>query len=350
MPSVVTAEPGSEVRSPPTVSVVIAVRNGALYLEACLTALDQSTLQPAECIVVDDASADACDETARRHGATSVRMESNVGSFVARSVAAQQAHGEILLFLDADVCVRADTVARVVEAFSRDPGLDAVIGSYDASPGAPDLLSQYRNLLHHWVHQNARSEAATFWTGCGAIRRSVFEACGGFMLEYRYAGDIALGYVLKRAGRKIVLDKDLLVKHMKYWSFPQIVRTDIFCRAATWTELILRFRQMPNDLNVRVGQRISVAALFLSVLLLAGIVWHPSFWWAAPLGALLCGYIILNRAFFVFLIRRRGAWFALLCVPLYLVYHLCCGAGLAVGVWRYSRGKASERSAAAQSC
>lgn len=300
--------------------------------------------------MVDDASADPCDEIARRHGATSVRMERSAGSFVARNVAAHHAQGEILLFLDADVCVRADTVARVVEAFSRDPGLDAVIGSYDASPGAPDLLSQYRNLLHHWVHQNGRSEAATFWTGCGAIRRSVFEACGGFMPEYRYIGDIALGYVLKRAGRKIVLDKDLLVKHMKRWSFLEIVRTDIFRRGATWTELILRFRKMPNDLNVRVGQRISVAALFLGVPLLAGIVWDPGFRWAVPLGALLCGYIVLNRAFFTFLRRHRGLRFALLSVPLYLVYHLCCGAGLAVGVWRYLWGKAGERRAAAQSC
>jgi GT2 family glycosyltransferase len=340
---------GTEARRPLTVSVIIAVRNAARYLEACLTALDQSTLRPTECIVVDDASADPCDEIARRHGATSIRMERNVGSFVARSVAVRQAHGEILFFVDADVCVRADTVARVVEAFSRDPDVDAVIGSYDASPGAPDLLSQYRNLLHHWVHQNARSKAATFWTGCGAIRKSVFEACGGFMLEYRHVGDIALGYVLKRAGRRIELDKGLLVKHMKRWSFLEIVRTDIFYRGATWTELILRFHKMPNDLNVRVGQRISVAALFLSVLLLAGIVWHPSFWWAVPLGALLTGYIILNRAFFVFLIRQRGPWFALLCVPLYVVYHLCCGAGLAVGVWRHLRGKAGDRRAAAQS-
>jgi glycosyltransferase involved in cell wall biosynthesis len=333
----------------PTVTVAIAVRDGAAYLEECLTALDQSTLKPTQCIVVDDASADRCEEVARRHGATYFRTERNVGSYVARNMAAQQARGEILFFIDADVRVPADTVARVVGAFSRDPGLDALIGSYDASPGAPDLLSQYRNLLHHWVHQHGQREAVTFWTGCGAIRRTVFVASGGFMPEYRHVGDIALGYVLKRAGRRIELDKDLLVKHMKCWSFLQIVRTDILCRAATWTELILRFRSVPNDLGVRMGQRISVALLFLSVLPLAGILWYPDYRWTIALTALLCIYAAMNHSFFAFLLRLRGPWFALRCVPLYLVYHFCCGVGVAVGAWRYLRGQAGGRRAAAQS-
>ena len=52
-----------------------------------------------------------------------------------------------------------------------EPGIAAVFGSYDDEPGAPNLVSQYRNLLHHFVHQTGRTEASTFWTGCGAVRR-----------------------------------------------------------------------------------------------------------------------------------------------------------------------------------
>ncbi len=58
----------------------------------------------------------------------------------------------------------------------RDPALTALFGSYDDAPAAPGLVSQYRNLLHHFVHQQGvfRDEirpAHTFWTGCGMIRR-----------------------------------------------------------------------------------------------------------------------------------------------------------------------------------
>ena len=42
------------------------------------------------------------------------------------------------------------------------------------------MVSQYRNLLHHFVHQHGHAEASTFWAGCGAIRRAAFDAVGGF--------------------------------------------------------------------------------------------------------------------------------------------------------------------------
>lgn len=77
------------------------------------------------------------------------------------------------------VGVHPETLGEVVQVFEEDPALDALFKSYDKSPAAPNLLSQYRNLLHHWTHQQAREEASTFWAGvAGAVRRSVFVAHG----------------------------------------------------------------------------------------------------------------------------------------------------------------------------
>jgi hypothetical protein len=64
--------------------------------------------------------------------------------------------------------------------FEAEPDLAAVFGLYDAAPAALRVISQYRNLLHHFVHQNGNPQASTFSAGCGAIRRSVFEQIGGF--------------------------------------------------------------------------------------------------------------------------------------------------------------------------
>ena len=55
-----------------------------------------------------------------------------------------------------------------------------MFGSYDDTPEAPDFISQYRNLLHHYTHQRAKREAKTFWTGCGAVRKEVFSELKGF--------------------------------------------------------------------------------------------------------------------------------------------------------------------------
>lgn len=218
-----------------------------------------------ECIVVDDGSTDGSVGVARELGATVLQTGRRRGPAFARNLGARAARADLLFFLDADVCVHADTVERVCADFAEDPGLDALIGSYDPAPLSPDFLSQYRNLMHCYVHQTSRSQACTFWSGCGAIRKSVFLEHSGFDESYRRPAieDIELGFRLVRAGRKIVLDRALQVKHLKRWTFFNLLKTDILDRGIPWTELILRDRKMPNDLNLHLSERISVALAFL---------------------------------------------------------------------------------------
>src|SRR5690606_27163359 len=110
---------------------------------------------------------------------TVIALEHRGGPARARNRGVQQAQGEIVVFLDADVCAHPDTLARFDEHF-RDSAAAAVMGSYDDSPADPSFVSQFKNLFHHFVHQHSRSEAWTFWAGCGAIRRDIFLASGGF--------------------------------------------------------------------------------------------------------------------------------------------------------------------------
>ncbi len=103
-------------------------------------------------------------------------------------------------------------------------------------------------------------EAATFWSGCGAIRRTVFQAAGGFD-AVRYPRpcieDIELGYRLRAAGHRILLNKHIQVKHLKRWTLRGMVKTDVFDRGVPWTQLILERRRLPNDLNLQFTQRLS---------------------------------------------------------------------------------------------
>jgi GT2 family glycosyltransferase len=264
------------------ITVVIPAYNCCRHLEACLEGLERSSLQEFECIVVDDGSTDDSMDVARRYAVTVISPGGRAGPAHARNLGAKAATGEILYFIDADVCVYPDTLARVSAAFSRDTELTALIGSYGDSPDSPDFLSQYKNLMHHYVHQTAREQASTFWSGCSAIRRSVFGQFSGFDAR-RYQRpaieDIELGYRLFSAGYKMVLDRSLVVKHLKKWSFWGLVKTDILDRGVPWTELILRDRHIPNDLNVQLSQRVSVALVFLLVVssALVAIYWRGYF-------------------------------------------------------------------------
>jgi glycosyltransferase involved in cell wall biosynthesis len=277
------------------ISVIIPSHNAGEHIQECLRCLEESSVAPLEVIVVDDCSTDGTRKIAQEFGATVVATERQSGPAKARNVGARIARGRILFFLDSDVCVHRDTVARVAEAFAQDPALDALIGSYDDSPGCKDFLSQYKNLMHSFVHHNANHEAGTFWSGCGAIRRDVFRKLGGFDESYDRPAieDIELGYRLRSGGRKIVLDRDIQVKHLKHWTFWGLVKTDIFSRGIPWTELIMRDRHMPNDLNVHLSQRVSVALTFI----LSGMSLFAAFWWQGyflvPLFAIL--FLVLGR-------------------------------------------------------
>jgi GT2 family glycosyltransferase len=212
-----------------------------------------------------------------------------------------------------------------------DRQLDALIGSYDDEPGIPSFLSQYRNLLHHYVHQTSRREAGTFWGACGAIRRERFVALGGFDEAYSAAcvEDIELGYRLRQAGGRIRLCKTLQVKHWKEWKPWTLLKTDFLYRALPWTRLILRRKHMENDLNLRTASRLSVTlAWLLPMLLLAGLL-KP--WALAAAGVCAAAMIALNWPLYRFFAKKRGAWFALRCIPWHWAYYFSGGLAFAVG-------------------
>lgn len=312
-----------------SISVVIPVYNCADSLRICLQALARSTRAPDECIVVDDGSTDSSGDAARALGVRVMETGGRRGPSFARNLGARAAGGELLLFLDADVAIHEGTLAGIAGRFEKEADLDALIGSYDDEPSSPDFLSQYRNIQHCYVHRQACRLASTFWTACGAVRRDVFMAHGGFD-ENRWAiEDIEFGYRMHAAARKIALDPELQVKHLKRWTVWNWLRTDLFVRAIPWTGIVLRYRRMPNDLNTGWSQRSSVAGMF-------GIPVAMAFGGPLPAVLLLAMVLWLNRDFYGFLARKRGWWFAARAVPPHLLYMFYSGVGFAIGVMKYA--------------
>jgi GT2 family glycosyltransferase len=324
--------------------VVIPVCNGGHDFGRCLRRLRDSLAADLELIVVDDGSTDGSAALAESFGAAVVRNPTPLGPASARNTGARVATAPLVFFLDADVAVHSDTLSRAVARFDADPELTALFGSYDDAPTAPGLVSQFRNLLHHYVHQQGAfvddaRPARTFWTGCGAIRRQVFLDLGGFDPHlYRRPAieDIEFGYRLSRAGFKTVLARDVLATHLKRWSLRSMIRTDIFQRGVPWMLLIKRSGEVESDLNVRRDQKLCVAVAGLTTLAALAATVQPLWLAAVPVG--LAALVALNRDFYRFLARRRGWGFAAGSVTLHYVYYCCCVVSvvIALAIWHLS--------------
>jgi len=321
----------------PLFSVIIPVYNGMATLRRCLVAVQQSTFTDWELIVVDDGSTDGSGPLATELGAMLLHTAGQQGPAAARNLGAQAARGEYLFFTDADCEIHADTLAAAAQIFQQNPALDALFGSYDDQPGAPNMVAQYKNLFHHYVHQTSHERATTFWTGCGAIKRARFLALGGFDIE-RYARpsieDIDLGYRLTLSGGQIQLAKHVQVKHLKAWTLPTLLKSDIFDRGIPWTQLLLRYRTFDQDLNLQTHNRLSVVAVWGMVLALGIGLLKPRFRLASGgLVVSLMGLLSwLNFDLYRFFYRQRGGWFTAQALLLHWLYYFYNAISFACGV------------------
>lgn len=323
----------------PLLSVVVPSHQGADILPDTLAALRRSDLDVHrwELIIVDDASTDDTSLVAARYADTVLRLPGRPhGPAYARNRGFEVSRGDAVVFIDADVRVHPDTLRRFATVLEREPEISAVFGSYDAEPAAPGLVSQYRNLLHHYVHQQSAGEAETFWAGCGAIRADVFRSVGMYD-EWHFPApqieDIELGRRLRLQGHRIVLRPEIQATHLKKWSLRNVLTTDFVSRGVPWTRLIIQEGPSAagNTLNVQSAQKWCTALVGLGAIGLIvsalGRSWWPLLATAASAGAVLG----INFGFYQLLRRQKGAWFALASLPLHLIYYVSAGLSAVIG-------------------
>jgi glycosyltransferase involved in cell wall biosynthesis len=320
---------------PVRLSVVIAARNASATLVECLDAICRQRDPSVEIILVDDASTDDTAALAARYPVRLIRLHARRGPAGARNEGAVQATSPILLFVDADTRAAPDTLARAIQVME-DPAVDAVSGSYDDAPQARSVVSQFKNLAHHYYHLRAAGPVTTFFSGCGVIRRDCFLAAGGFDAR-RFARpsveDIELGKRLSARGARLRLDPSLQVKHLKRWSLGTLIFTDFVRRAVPWTVLSLEHGSFPGELNASRDQCFAgLIAVTLISSLLATVAWPMA---GVILGCAALAAIVVNWPLYALFYRKRGALFAIAGFVLQQIYYLNSALGFAAGVAVY---------------
>jgi glycosyltransferase involved in cell wall biosynthesis len=314
----------------PKLSIILPVYQGHNVLPQSLRALAASDLprRDWELIVVDDASTDDTVLIAAPYADTIVRLSGKPrGPAYARNRGFEASRGEIVVFVDADVCVHGDTLRRFVEVFAANSDAASVFGSYDASPTGQGVVSQFRNLMHHYVHNSNPGDAETFWAGCGAVRASVFAEIGMFN-EWHYSRpqieDIELGRRLRARGHRILLRPEIQCTHLKRWTLSGMVTTDLQHRGVPWMWLLLQEGPSAGSkaLNLKTSEKMSAALVGgAGMALLAAALLRS--WWPVFLAMAAVAIVLAkNHHFYRYLYRQRGAYFATVAMALHLLFYL----------------------------
>jgi glycosyltransferase involved in cell wall biosynthesis len=296
------------------ISIIVPAYNATATLPRCLEAIFAQVDSETEVIVVDDCSSDPSGQIAEQAGAKLLRTSARSGPAAARNLGAEKSSGEILFFVDADVVLANEGIEFVRKIFQENPQISAVFGSYDDSPAERNFLSQYKNLMHHYVHHESQSRAGTFWAGCGAIRAEVFRVMNGFdahLFPHPSIEDIELGIRMMERNYEIRLDPRLQGKHLKRWTITSLLKADILYRAYPWSRLIANRGVLPKELNLKTYQRISGALTLVLALLITSHAFFFSTWLAGGSLILLFSLLILNREVYRLFYHKKGILFVI---------------------------------------
>lgn len=196
--------------APPRLSFVIPAMNEEAGIGATLDAI--RNVMPDgldyEILVADHGSVDRTAEVARARGArVEVLPGGTIGSL--RNRAVEEANGEILVFLDADVHVTSRWAGR----------LPAVLALLDGDPAivtgaACDVSADPSWLERTWFRPRKRH--SHIGTGHMILRRALFDELGGFDPDLETGEDFEFSTRVTRRGGRLVADPALLAHHVGY--------------------------------------------------------------------------------------------------------------------------------------
>lgn len=206
----------------PSVAVIIPAYNEAENIEACVMSVLQSTPLPAETLqvwVVDDQSSDETWTIVQSLQDPRIRLlagkprpvgETWVGKSWACTQAAEQATGDYLLFIDADVRLQAGAIETAVQQAQADAadllscGLALECGCFSEWLVQPLILSLLI-IGYDFESINDPKSGNAFAAGPFMLfRRSAYEQIRGHRaVADQVVEDLALAQVIKRSGLKL---------------------------------------------------------------------------------------------------------------------------------------------------
>lgn len=126
-------------------SIIIPAQNEESTIKEVI--LEARKIEPKEIIVVINGSTDQTEAIAKQSGATVIVYEERLGHDVGRAIGAQEATGDILLFIDADFAIPAKDLHPLTQAVA--DGVDMVLNDLNLNLRFPlYIVNLYKYMLN----------------------------------------------------------------------------------------------------------------------------------------------------------------------------------------------------------
>lgn len=180
----------------PLVSVLLASRNGARFLPEALRSIASQTYPAIEPVLVDDGSTDATgailEEFAASHPRVVCLRANGIGPSAARDVAYRASSGTLVAIHDDDDVSHPNRIERQVAAFAERPRLGVLGSAADVIDERGARTGAFPVPLGPDAVRRVLRRAPPFVNGSVMMRRSAYEAAGGFRAPFRSAEDFDL--------------------------------------------------------------------------------------------------------------------------------------------------------------
>lgn len=237
-----------------SVSVVIPVRNDAMLLAGCLTALAGQDRPPEEVIIVDNGSTDDLTAVLATHPELPVRVlvEPEPGIPIAAAAGYDAAAGEFILRCDADSRPHRHWISRYAHILmAAGPEVVGVSGIARSGYGG-DVLGRLAGFCYITLYRSCAAAALghhALWGSNMAVRSSWWrQVRGGVHLVRTVHDDFDLSFQL-RPGQRLLVDRGSVmpVSWRALLSPPRILRQ------AHWAIVTVRLNwsEQPHWLRLR---------------------------------------------------------------------------------------------------
>jgi len=176
-----------------------------------LNSVSDCAIEKYEIIYVDSKSDDKSIDIVRDfQGVKIFQITGETNAAIARNVGANEALGDILCFLDADMELQADFISEVI----KDRKLIYPFVSGQLKNYFYDNSLSWTLLGTNYLHKNLNKDKFEVTTGgYFIINRDTWFSVGGMKTKYRRSQDLDIGLRLAKKGVKLLRIKKLMVKH-----------------------------------------------------------------------------------------------------------------------------------------
>jgi GT2 family glycosyltransferase len=202
----------------PSVTAIVAVRNGAPTIGACLDAIAGQSHRVTTILVIDDASTDETPTLVRERRDARIELialTDNVGPAEARNRALPRLRTECFWIVDADCVPRPDCLAALCATLSADPAIGIVGGPNPQNTRTVTYAAAAFDFSNRYlVDPAAPPTDVPYVVGANMlVRRAVTDQVGDYDPALRIAEDFDLCVRARQAGWRVVFEPRAVSEH-----------------------------------------------------------------------------------------------------------------------------------------